>query len=1123
MQCPACGRENREDARFCDGCGAAAQAACPSCGRELRPDARFCDGCGGAVGATASAGASAQPEAPERSPRDYTPKHLAEKILQSQSALRGERKQVTVMFADLQGSMELAEQIGAEEWHRILDRFFEILSEGVHRFEGTVNQYTGDGIMALFGAPIAHEDHAQRACFAALHLKGVLRDYADELRRTVGISISTRIGLNSGEVVVGKIGDDLRMDYTAQGHTVGLAQRMESRAAPDCSYLTEHTARLVEGYFELRDLGPFELKGVSGAIQVYALEGLGEVRTRLDRSRAQGFSRFVGRADELDVLERALEGATLGRGGIVGVVAQAGVGKSRLCLEFVEQCRARGVTVYEAHCPSHGRAVPLLPVFELLRGSFGLHEGEGDQAAREKIAGRLLLLDREFEPLLPLTFDFLGVADPEQPLGSIDPAMRQRQLLALTRRLVQARSEREPAVMLIDDVHWMDPASEVFLESLAETVPGTRTLLLLNFRPEYSAEWMARSTYQQLPLHPLGDTATDLLLADLLGTDPSLAPLRPLVRERSGGNPFYVEEIVQNLREAGSLVGERGALRLAAPVARLEVPNTVQAILAARIDRLPEREKHLLQTAAAIGRRFPEPLLRSVCGLRDDEFGEAMRSLSRGEFIYEEAIYPEVEYAFRHPLTHEVAERSQLADRRRTVHAAVARELERLHEGSSDEQAALLAHHWDEAGEPTAAALWHRRAAEWIAGSNAHEASRHWQRVLELSGEIADEALADELGERARLMVLEFSWRIGAGEEETDALFAEGLAWAQGRQDAHALAAINNAYSMAAILVHGRTARAEEVTEEGLRQVAQTDDRPLAFALEIRGYLIADFICQLDDMERRMARMHAFSREEMEAASPILGYHAPTLAIGYQGNPCLYSGRFEAALDFYRQGLEEARAHDAVEVASWIQSYFCDALIGLGDLERATAAGQEALQLAERTESPVAIGMAASSLALVLALRGEHTEARAIATLSVEQCRLAGVITVPEALAILARCQLAEGERQAARETAEEALAKADEMLLLRGRKLALLALARVAAEGSAQEREEAAGLLDQAEQLAATSGCRYRLPEVWEIRSELATRAGDAAAAAQHLERAAALHQEFGALLEVERLERAG
>jgi class 3 adenylate cyclase len=421
-------------------------------------------------------------------PLSYTPKHLAEKILQSKSALEGERKQVTVLFADVKGSMELAEQVDPEEWHKIMDRFFAILSEGVHRFEGTVNQYTGDGIMALFGAPIAHEDHAPRACYAALHLQRELRRYADEVRLEHGLGFSVRMGLNSGEVVVGKIGDDLRMDYTAQGHTVGLAARMEQMADPGKALLTGHTAKLVSGYFQLRDLGETRIKGLSDLLHVFELEGVGRMRTRLDVSHARGFSKFVGRSSEMAALEAALERTIAGSAQVVGIVADAGTGKSRLCYEFAERCRAREIPVYEAHGVAHGKAVPLMPVMEFWRGYFGITENDAARVARDKIAGRMVLLDETLAEGLPLMFDFLGVPDPERPAPALGPEARQRQLFELIRRLSRARSAREPAVLLFEDLHWFDRASEEFIENVVvEIAPGSRTLVLLNFRPEYHA------------------------------------------------------------------------------------------------------------------------------------------------------------------------------------------------------------------------------------------------------------------------------------------------------------------------------------------------------------------------------------------------------------------------------------------------------------------------------------------------------------------------------------------------------------------------------------------------------------------------------------------------------------
>jgi predicted ATPase/class 3 adenylate cyclase len=683
----SCGHENPAQAKFCLECGGRLGLRCAACNAELPRGAKFCLECGKPLVK------AAKPE-PQPDPRSYTPKHLVEKILTSRSALEGERKQVTVLFADVKGSMDLAEQIDPEEWHKIMDRFFAILSEGVHRFEGTINQYTGDGIMALFGAPIAHEDHARRASYAALHLNSELRRYAEELKRTRALSFLVRMGLNSGEVVVGKIGDDLRMDYTAQGHTVGLASRMEQLAEPGRVYLTEETAKLVSGFFRLRDLGPFELKGTIAALRVYELEGVSALRTPIEVSRSRGFSRFVGRADEMAAFEAALGRAVEGNGQVVGVVAHPGFGKSRLCFEFAEHCRARGITVYEAHGVSHGKLIPFLPILELFRAFFRITDHDGSEAAREKIAGRMLLLDDGLKDAPPLMFDFLEVPDPERPLPQMDPQARLRQLFGVVKRIAQARSKREPAVVLLEDLHWFDGGSDALLEVLVDTAEGTRTLIVVNFRPEYHASWMKRSYYQQLPLLPLGQEAIAELLRDLLGTDASVASLGSRIRERTGGVPFFIEEIVQSLAEAGSLEGKRGAYRLVQPVAELTLLSTVQAVLAARVDRLEEREKQVLQTAAVIGRQFTEPILRRVVELPETDLARALDKLAAAEFIFEQALYPQAEYIFKHALTQEVAYNSLLIERRQTLHERTAETIEALVGERPEEHWSELAHHY---------------------------------------------------------------------------------------------------------------------------------------------------------------------------------------------------------------------------------------------------------------------------------------------------------------------------------------------------------------------------------------------------------------------------------------------
>jgi class 3 adenylate cyclase len=707
MRCPHCRHENRGDARFCGECGTSLDSmACPRCGTLNPARQKFCDSCGASLAASAGAAATT------RDARAYTPRHLVEKILTTRSALEGERKHVSVLFADVVDSMRLAEGLDAEEWHRILDRVFDILARGVHRFEGTINQFTGDGVMALFGAPVAHEDHAQRACHAAISAMEELHAYASTLR-THGLELSVRMGLNSGEVVVGKIGDDLRMDYTAQGHCVGLAARMEQLAAPGTVLLTEHTARLVEGFFALADLGPRAMKGVSAPVRVFQLRKIGPVRTRLDASELRGLSRLIGREAELAWLESILSRAIESNGQVVGVVGDAGVGKSRLCLEFSQRCRARGIAVYEVHCPAHGTTVPWLAIRELLQSYLALDQVEGVEPIRRSVAQQLRALDAGFEDAIPLVLEVLGVGDAAAPDDS--PQSVATRLAAFMRRFVRLRSAHEPVVLLLDDAHWIDRASDELVREVGASVRDTRTLLLANFRPEYRPAWIGGSHYQQLALSPLGEGASRELVQDLLGSDGSLGEVSALIRERTAGNPFFTEEVVHALAASGSLIGERGAYRLMAPVDTLALPETVQSLLAARIDRLDEQAKHLLQAAAVIGKQFDEPLLGEVSGLDGHDLNAALGALQDGEFMRLVTPSPRPEYAFKHPLMRDVAYRSQLAERRARLHAAVATALEKLREDRLGEHASLIAHHWEASGLRLQAARWKRRAALKVA------------------------------------------------------------------------------------------------------------------------------------------------------------------------------------------------------------------------------------------------------------------------------------------------------------------------------------------------------------------------------------------------------------------------
>ena len=1022
------------------------------------------------------------------------PVHLAEKVLASRGRLEGERKQVTVLFADVKGSMELAERIDPEAWHRILDRFFAILADGVHRFEGTVNQFTGDGIMALFGAPIAHEDHARRACAAALHLGAEIRRYARELRLAEGLSFSVRMGLNSGEVVVGAIGDDLHMDYTALGATVGLAQRMEQLAEPGKVYLTEHTARLVEGFFRLEELGPFRVKGLRDPVRVYELEGPGVLRTRLDRSRARGLSRFVGREEETAVLEAALGRVLEGRGCAVGVVAEAGVGKSRLCWEFIERARARGLVVHQAHCVPHGRLVPFLPILELLRGFFDISEQDGNDAARRKVAGTVLLLAPELTDSLPLLFDFLGMPDPEHPVPRMDPEARQRQRCAVFTRLVQSRSRREPMVLLVEDLHWLDGGSAVFLDELVAGLPSTATLLLSTLRPESRGRWSGASSYRELTLEPLVAEASGALLQELLGSDPSVVELAGLVSERTAGNPFFIEEVVQALSEGGNLVGTKGAYRLVRPVAEVIVPPTVHAVLAARIDRLPEREKDTLQIAAVIGKEFEERVLRAVSERPEGDVAAALATLTRAELVYQESVHPEIEYSFRHPLTHEVAYRSQLGERRAATHAAAGRAIAVLYAGRLDERAALVAHHWEAAGDKLEAARWSRRAAEWAGISDVAEAARQWRKVRELLATVPESAERVEMGLRAGIAILGVGWRSGIPEDEASAIFAESVALARQANDPGTLATLLNTYATVRGM-SGHVAEAVQRTREATRLVDETGDPALMLASRVAlveaTYMAGDLRAALEAL--REARACAARAGNSPRART--GFSASNWIVMMTGWVLFDSGRPEEGRCELEQALTLARDHGETELLGWAHELSAHVAAFRGDSGRALDHARQAFDIAERIGSSFSRSSAYEALGCVhLANRDWAASATAFEqALSIVLDRRIGIHWEARIVAELAEAQLGAGDVERARAGAEKAVRRAHELSTKVTECRALLTFARVLLRsGGEVVRGPVEEALRRALALVAETGAGLYEPGIRLELAELARLAGD-------------------------------
>ena len=653
--------------------------------------------------ASTSSSGPAPAGAQERAPLSYTPAHLAEKILTSRSALEGERKQVTVLFADLKGSMELLADRDPEEARQLLDPVLERMIEAVHRYEGTVNQVMGDGIMALFGAPIAHEDHAVRACYAALRMQETVTRYGDEMQRSHGVPVQIRVGLNSGAVVVRAIDSSLHMDYTAVGQTTHLAARMEQMAKPGSVLTTGETLRLAEGFVQVKALGPVAVKGLADPVEVFELVGAASTRTRLQAFAARGLTRFVGRQAEFEALRQALERAGTSHGQVVAVIGEPGVGKTRLVYEFIRSHHTHGWLVLESSSVSYGKATAYLPVRDLLKAYFQIDDRDDGRKIREKLTGKLLTLDATLGPTLPAFLTLLDVPVEDRHWQDLDPTQRRQRTLEAIKGLLLRESQVQPLLLVFENLHWIDAETQAVLDSLIDSLPTARLLLLVNYRPEYQHGWGNKTYYTQLRLDPLPTASAEELLQALLGDDPSLVPLKRLLIERTEGNPFFLEESVRALVETGVLVGERGAYRLAKPLDSLQVPATVQAVLAARIDRLPPEEKRLLQTAAVIGTEVPFALLQAIGELSEEELRRGLGHLQAAEFLYETSLFPELEYTFKHALTHEVAYGSLLQERRRALHARIVEASERLYADRLTEQAERLAQHafrgevWDKA------------------------------------------------------------------------------------------------------------------------------------------------------------------------------------------------------------------------------------------------------------------------------------------------------------------------------------------------------------------------------------------------------------------------------------------
>jgi class 3 adenylate cyclase/tetratricopeptide (TPR) repeat protein len=757
LNCPSCGHENAADAAFCNKCGARLEIVCANCQRSNRGDSAFCAGCGQKLVAVA-------PGAVSQAPISYTPKHLAEKILRDRASLEGERRTVTVLFSDAMGFTPLSERIDAEEVYSLMQGCLGRMMDAVHKYEGTITNFTGDGVMALFGAPIAHEDAARRAISAALDMQRSLADYSDEVKRKHPIDCRFRVGLNSGPVVVGKISDNLDMDYTALGDTVNLASRMEEAAEPGTVYLTEDTHRQAGDYFECEPLGAMMVKGKSAPVVAYrAVRQKTAVRTRLQAQAERGLTPFVGRSQELSVLKGYFEQAKRGRGQVVFITGEAGLGKSRLLHEFRRSVLDEPLVWLEGHCISFGKRIPYLAIADIIKRNFGIEETDHDDHIVAKVNAGTKEWDEPTRKTVPYLKYLLNVDPGDEAVATMDPMERRAGVLDALRALLIQESRGRPLVVLIEDLHWADEMSEEAIATMVDAIQSLSVLMFLTYRPGHPHSLGDRTYYSRLALSHLPAEESAAIAERVLNVATLPEQVRSLITSKGEGNPFYVEEVTKTLVESGVLRPSNGSYALERPAEQVVVPDTIQEVILSRIDRLEQEAREAIQLASVIGREFTVRLLNRISDVEtklDDHLGE----LKTLELIYEKAYFPELSYMFKHALTHDVAYSTLLMERRKGLHRMVGAAIEELYGDRLPEQFEALAHHYYEAQEWDKALEYLEKAGDKAVAAFANQdALEYYARALAVSEKLGIDGLKPAIAVAQKRGLVNFG--IGAADE----------------------------------------------------------------------------------------------------------------------------------------------------------------------------------------------------------------------------------------------------------------------------------------------------------------------------------------------------------------------
>ena len=1059
MKCPKCQTENPETRKFCRQCGAKLVLLCPQCSCENLPRDRFCGECGHKLMLPS------EPVPKELSLDEkiekiqkYLPKGLTEKILARRDKIEGERRQVTVMFCDMEGFTPLTESLGPEEAYAIMDQIYEILIHKVHDYEGTVNEMTGDGIMALFGAPIALEDAPQRAIRSALAIHREMTRFSDRMKRKKEEipPLKMRIGIHTGPVVVGTLGNDLRVEFKAVGETVNLASRMEGLAEPGATYVTQDTFKLTEGFFRFEALGKREVKGKKEPINVYRAIAPSTRRTRFDVSAERGLTPFVGRERELELLLDAFDRAKAGRGQAISIMSEAGLGKSRFLYEFRKAVANEDVTFLEGKCLSYSRTVAYHPVIDILKANFDVLEGDGDNLIREKVKRGMRTLGLDQVSTLPYFLELLSIKDSGIEKIPMSPEAKKNRIMEALKQIVLKGSEMRLLILAYEDLHWIDKSSEDVLKYVLESIAGARVLMIFTYRPEFVHTWGGKSYHSQVNLNRLSNRESLMMISHILGTEDLDSNLEELILEKTEGVPFFIEEFIRSLKDMKIIERKNGKCSLPKGIESLTIPSTIQDVIMAKVDSLPDGAKEVLQTGSVIEREFSYEIIKQLMAFPEQELLSHLSILKDSELLYERGIFPQSVYIFKHALTREVAYNSLLIEAKKKIHEKIVIAVEELYPESLDEYHELLAYHSLQGEDWQHAYRYNREAGLKTFSLSAYEeAHKYFEAALEALHNLP----------RTRKWIekeIDLSLNLRA------ALFPQARheEWLKRMRDAELLAKqIDDDARLSNVLnylsnfhwIRGECLKAIEVGQKGLDIARRAGDFPCQvatiFHLGFYYHTIGDFPKQIE--------LHQELRK-MVTGEAVFQRHGMTSVPSATGRSCLALGMAEMG-DFK---LIERIGQEAVEIAEQGRNAFT--IVGvysfLGMAYLRTGKRRLALQLLEKShqtclnsEVRSLFSYTAGSLGYAYLLLNEPSRALTILEEGVREENLeAAAFWISHPLTVLADAYRANGKKELASETATRALGVASSREERTLEAWAMLVMARIKAEaGRLEEAEE--------------------------------------------------------------------